>query len=146
MKLLSIKDSEIFEKRVLLRLDLDVDEDFTRIELSKDTFDALKEKKCRIIAVGHKGRPEGQIVEKYSLYRLSSIIEKVSGMKVTFCGDIFGQETRSKVENFSPDEIILLENLRSAMSYTNAFNMTEFQRAMFRLQSQAGCFEGKPKS
>lgn len=39
----------------------------------------------------------------------------------------------------------LTENLRSSMSYTNAFSIAEFQTKRFRMQTPAGYLEGKPQ-
>jgi len=112
MLLSTLPEADIEGKQVILRLDLDVDEDFSRIELAKDTLNLLKEKNCRIIVIGHKGRPGGQVVEKYSLARLTSVVGKVSGMPVEFCDDIVGDKAKNVVENSSSEKIILLENLR----------------------------------
>jgi phosphoglycerate kinase len=112
MLLSTLQEADIEGKQVLLRLDLDVDEDFSRIELAKDTLNLLKEKNCRIIVIGHKGRPGGQVVEKYSLARLAGILEKVAGSSVDFSNNIVGEEVQEKAQNQTSDKILLLENLR----------------------------------
>lgn len=112
IKLPELEDSDISGKRVLLRLDLDVDEDYSRIEAAKETFDILKEKNCKVIAIGHYGRPEGTSNEKYSLKRLFPIVEKITGMRTDFCQEAVGEKAKYAVESTSPGNILLLENLR----------------------------------
>lgn len=112
MDLTKLQEADITGKQVLLRLDLDVDEDFSRIEFALDTLQLLKERNCRIVVIGHKGRPGGKIVEKFSLAGLAPVVEKVSGLNVEFCKDIVGEEAKKAVENSTSGKIILLENLR----------------------------------
>ena len=107
-----IADAVVEGKKVLLRLDLDVDEDYTRIEVAKETFDILRSNNCRIIAIGHYGRPEGKADEKYSLERLAPVIEKISGMQTEFCEETVGDKAKKAVENLKLGCILLLENLR----------------------------------
>jgi len=112
MNLQKLTDAEIQDKRVLLRLDLDVDDDFTRIELAKDTIDILKKNRCRIIVIGHKGRPGGKVDKKYSLERLVPVIEKASALQVDFCEEVIGDKAKNACDDLTPDKILLLENLR----------------------------------
>lgn len=82
MNLPKVSDLEVFGKRVLLRLDLDTPEgDYTRLEASKETLDYLKSKSSEIVAIGHKGRPEGKVDESLSLKSLQSFFDKW-GVKV----------------------------------------------------------------
>ena len=112
MVLPKLTDANISNKKVLLRLDLDVDEDYTRIEAAKETFDILSAKNCSIIAIGHYGRPDGKADEKYSLKRLASVIEKISGLQTEFCEEIIGEKAKKAIENLKPGCVLLLENLR----------------------------------
>src|SRR4030042_2676782 len=105
MNLQKLTDLDISGKKVLLRLDLDVDEDFTRIELAKDTFNVLKEKNCRIIVIGHKGRPDGKIDDKYSLAKLTPVIERFSGMRVEFFKDVLEQQVKDAVKDFPSGKV-----------------------------------------
>ena len=112
MILPKIADADIASKKVLLRLDLDVNEDYTRIEAAKETFDILKAKNCSIIAIGHYGRPDGKADKKYSLERLAPVIEKISGMQTDFCEETVGDKAKKAVDNLNLGSILLLENLR----------------------------------
>ncbi len=62
-------DIDVSGKRVLVRLDLDTkpEPNDLRIKASKETLDYLKTKNAKIILLGHKGRPDGQVDETLSL-------------------------------------------------------------------------------
>lgn len=112
MILPKLVDADVAGKRVLLRLDLDVDEDYTRIDLAKDTLGVLRENNCKIIVIGHKGRPDGQVNKKFSLERLVPVIERISGITVDFCDEVVGDKAKSASDDLTPDKILLMENLR----------------------------------
>jgi len=112
MNLPKLTDIDVSGKRVLVRMDLDVDNDFTRIELAKDTLRYLKDKGCRIIVIGHKGRPDGKVVPELSLRRLTDVIAGISETEATFCEEVVGESVRSQVDNLQGGKVLLLENLR----------------------------------
>ena len=92
-----LTDSNLENKKVILRLDLDIPENETsRIESALPTINYLLSKNCKIIIIGHKGRPEG-VDESLSLKSLTSVLEKLIGKPVTFEAD---------------GQIVLKENLR----------------------------------
>jgi len=62
-----LANADISGKKVLVRMDLDVDEDFSRIDFAKDTLKYLIQNNAKIIVLGHKGRPEGSISSSLSL-------------------------------------------------------------------------------
>lgn len=51
-------DIEVSDKKVVLRLDLDVPEDdYTRLEAASETLEYLKSKNSQVVIIGHRGRP-----------------------------------------------------------------------------------------
>lgn len=104
------------ETRVILRMDLDVAEgDNSRLEKSIPTIKLLLEKKCRIVIIGHRGRPEGK-EEEYSLRSvyldLMSMLEP-SGenlIESVFIDDVGNQEKIDQA--LVTNQIVFLENLR----------------------------------
>ena len=52
-----LSDLNVSGKKVIVRMDLDVAEDYTRIETAKSTLSYLIEVKSKTIIIGHKGRP-----------------------------------------------------------------------------------------
>lgn len=104
------------EIRVILRMDLDVaEDDNSRLEKSIPTIKLLLEKKCRIVIIGHRGRPEGK-EEEYSLRSvyldLMSMLEP-SGenlIESVFIDDVGNQEKIDQA--LVTNQIVFLENLR----------------------------------
>jgi phosphoglycerate kinase len=62
--------------------------------------------------MSHLGRPDGKIVEKYSLKPIVPELEKLLGKKVIFTANCVGKEVEATVNKASGGQIILLENLR----------------------------------
>lgn len=108
MHLPTLDNLQVKDKRVLLRLDLDVSiekarvrEDY-RLRASIPTFKYLIEHGAKKITVlGHRGRPEGKIVDSLSL-SLSLIGEYLEKLLVKELG-------KEKVEN---TDVFMMENLR----------------------------------
>jgi phosphoglycerate kinase len=115
MNLKSVRDL-LPGTRVVLRMDLDVaDGDNSRLEKSIPTIKLLLEKKCRVVIIGHKGRPEGKD-EEYSLRSvyldLMSMLEP-SGenlIESVFIDDISNKEKIDQA--LVTNQIVFLENLR----------------------------------
>ncbi|OGM04508.1 hypothetical protein A2715_01190 [Candidatus Woesebacteria bacterium RIFCSPHIGHO2_01_FULL_39_32] len=115
-----LSDLNVSGKKVIVRMDLDVAEDYTRIETAKSTLSYLIEVKSKTIIIGHKGRPafvetsagkpEGW--KELSLEPLADVIGRVINRKVEFVSDIVGEDAKTHSENLKEGEIILLENLR----------------------------------
>ena len=109
---------QIESKKVLLRLDLDVNlengkvADATRIENSVPTILEILSKKASIIIIGHLGRPHGRVVSDFSTKLLVPTFEKLLDKKVTQFGSIFSAEVKSSVKSAKEGDIFLLENLR----------------------------------
>ena len=79
--MLTIKDLDLKEKRVFLRVDFNVplDEnsnirDDTRIKAALPTLNYLIEQKAKIVIASHFGRPKGQVVPKLSLKPVSKAL------------------------------------------------------------------------
>ena len=63
--------------------------------------------------MSHCGRPDGNVVEKFSLSQVVSTLEKeLGGQEVTFVDDVIGDDVTKAVENAKDGEIVLLNNLR----------------------------------
>src|SRR3990172_1343980 len=70
MDLPKLSDLEVSGRRVLVRADLDFDpndKDNLRYKSLTPTLDLIKEKGGKLIILGHRGRPEGKVVEEFSL-------------------------------------------------------------------------------
>lgn len=62
--------------------------------------------------MSHLGRPDGKVVEKYSLKPIAAELEKQLGKQVTFLSDCVGPEVEKSVNTAAKGSVILLENLR----------------------------------
>ena len=114
-----IKDQEnLNEKRVLLRLDLNVPikngtiTDQTRIDKILPVINFLIKKRCKILIVSHIGRPKGKINKDLSLKPICEILEKKINQKVTLVKDDILGLKRDDLFNDSKEQIIFLENIR----------------------------------
>lgn len=77
MNLPKISELDVSEKKVLVRVDLDVPEaDYSRLEAASETLDFLKSKNSKIIIIGHRGRPGGKIDSKLSTKPLQKFFDK----------------------------------------------------------------------
>lgn len=119
MKLRSINKVQLKNKKVLLRLDLNVPIKNGRVPIngqeriwrSLPTIKYLLAKKASIIIVAHLGRPDGKVVEKYSLKPVANALQKILGQPVNFwSGDFVDYIAES--EKLKPGQIVLLENIR----------------------------------
>ena len=106
MKPPELNDLDLFQKKVLLRADLDVDIEKSRIdkrlEILLPTLEYLNNKECEIIVLGHRGRPEfdGDRVrdrENLSLEPVSQILENL--LKEKWGEDKVGELKMQMMEN-----------------------------------------------
>jgi len=116
---LSIKNVDLKDKRVLMRVDFNVpmkDGVITnnhRISAALDTIKFALEKGAKSLVVcSHLGRPDGQKNMKFSLAPVAKEFEKLLGKPVTFLSDCVGAEVESACANPAPGSVFLLENLR----------------------------------
>jgi len=80
MNLPSVQDQDVRGKRVLLRVDLDVpDGEDYRLEALVPTLKLLSEKGAEIILLGHRGRPEGKVVEELKVGPVEERLRKLAG-------------------------------------------------------------------
>lgn len=115
----TLKDFDLKDKKVLVRVDFNVpmDEkrnitDTTRISAALPTINYLADHGAKVILMSHLGRPKGKVVEKFSLSpvakKLSELIEK----DVSMAEDCIGNDVKKKVEDMKSGDILLLENVR----------------------------------
>ncbi len=114
-----IKDLEnLNEKRVLLRLDLNVPlengiiTDQTRIDKILPVINFLIRKRSKIIVISHVGRPKGKINEDLSLKPICENLEKKINQKINLIKDDILKLKRNDLFNSPKEQIIFLENIR----------------------------------
>jgi phosphoglycerate kinase len=119
MAIRSIKDLELKEKRVLIRVDFNVpldDEskitDDSRIKAAIPTIRYAVDEGARVIVMSHLGRPKGKIVKTMSLMPVARRLSELLGISVNMAPDCIGDDVEKMVESLKPSEVLLLENLR----------------------------------
>lgn len=115
----TIKDLDVTNKRVLLRVDFNVPlndfgeiTDDTRIRVELPTIRYLLQHNAKVIICSHLGRPNGEKNSKYSLLPVAKYLVKELLGRVMFVSDCVGEEVEKKVNSLKPGEVLLLENVR----------------------------------
>lgn len=115
----SIKDIDLKNKKVLVRVDYNVPigedgevSDDTRIKESLPTLNYLLQQNCAIILMSHLGRPKGKPDPKYSLRPVAKRLEKLINRPVIMAEGITDEKTKNLAKNLKNGEIMLLENIR----------------------------------
>jgi phosphoglycerate kinase len=130
MSKLSIRDLDLTNKRVLIRVDFNVPlatngsdaapriTDDTRIRETIPTIEYALRRKARVILCSHLGRPKGKVVPSMSLRpvvdRLRELLDHVisDDENVAFSPECVGDIATEMVGNLEPGQPLLLENLR----------------------------------
>jgi phosphoglycerate kinase len=109
---------DVAGKRVLVRSDLNVPLDGTRItddgrvRASVPTIRELAEAGARVVVVAHLGRPKGAPEERYSLRPVAERLGELLGRPVAFASDTVGSSAQTTVADLEDGEVALLENVR----------------------------------
>jgi phosphoglycerate kinase len=115
----TLDDLDPAGKTVLVRIDLNVPmqdgevADATRIERIVPTLRELLDKRAKVVALSHFGRPKGKRQSSMSLAPLCEPLgEALGGIKVAFAEDCIGAPAEQAVRSLQPGTVLLLENLR----------------------------------
>jgi phosphoglycerate kinase len=120
----NLRDFDVKEKRVLVRVDFNVDidkdgrpEDDFKIRKTLPTIKYLLENDAKIILMSHLGEPVGGDKEEserkaLSLKWVAQKAEELLGKEINFINDCVGEEVQQKIGKIKSGEIALLENLR----------------------------------
>ncbi|KIM04479.1 MAG: phosphoglycerate kinase [Sulfurovum sp. FS06-10] len=117
-KVKSLKEIEIKDKRVLIRVDFNVPMDShhiitddIRIKEALHTINYCIDHQAKsIVLVTHLGRPDGEVDENFSLKHIIKRIERLLNKKVTFIEDFIHHKNR--ILESDECEVFLLENIR----------------------------------
>jgi len=116
---LGIKDVDLKGKRVLIRVDFNVPVKDGKVTNDLRIVSALPTVKYAfeagaksVVLMSHLGRPDGNVMPKYSLAPVAPVVEKHLGRPVTFLNDCVGEEVEQVTANPPEGSVFLLENLR----------------------------------
>ena len=118
MPKLSVRDLDLKNKRVFIRVDFNVPlapggQEITsdkRIKASLPTIRYALEQGAGLILASHLGRPKGKPNPEMSLKPVAKRLEELLGRPVKMAPDCIGPEVEAMLP--APGEILLLENLR----------------------------------
>jgi phosphoglycerate kinase len=114
----TIDDFEVAGQRVLVRDDLNVPLDGSRItddgriRAALPTLTALIEREAKIIVCAHLGRPGGKPDPKYSLAPVASRLSELLGRPVKLAADVTRPSVQAAVSALPPGGLVMVENLR----------------------------------
>jgi phosphoglycerate kinase len=109
---------DVAGKRVLVRSDLNVPLDGTRItddgriRASAPTITTLADLGARVIVMAHLGRPKGAPEDRYSLEPVAARLGELLGREVHFASDTVGDSAHEVVGRLEDGDVALLENVR----------------------------------
>ncbi len=115
----SIKDIDIEDKSVFIRVDLNVPldkyqniTDDSRLRAVLSTLKYALDHNAKIIVASHMGRPKGKVVPEKSLAPVAKRLGRLLGKEVFMANDCVGPEIKERVNKMKRGDILLLENLR----------------------------------
>jgi len=115
----SIRDVDLKEKTVIMRVDFNVPldkegniTDDTRIRAALPSIQYVLEQNTKLILMSHLGRPKGQVKEELRLTPVSARLSELLGKEVIQSKDSIGEETKKIVSGMQTGDVMLLENLR----------------------------------
>ena len=112
------EESNLENKRVLLRLDLNVPiknqviQDETRILKILPVINFLIEKKAKIIIISHVGRPKGKVQKELSLNPICENLKSKLNKDIKLINKNIYEIKKDDLFNSSNEEILFLENIR----------------------------------
>ncbi len=117
---MTLRDIEVNNKRVLVRVDFNVplDEetgvitDDSRIRAVLPTIKYLIDHRAKVILCSHLGRPKGKVVDKLRLAVVAQRLSQILGRRVGLTKDCIGSEVEAAVEKLKNGDVLLLENVR----------------------------------
>lgn len=130
----TVRDFELQDKVVFLRLDLNVPldngkiSDETRITASLETIKYILEKGGKLVMASHLGRPKAAGDKKYSMEPIADRLAELLKKEVILIEEPSSEAVKALVKGASRNQIVLLENLRYEKGETE--NSEEFAQIL----------------
>lgn len=128
MNLRKIQETDVKNKKVLLRVDFNVAiengkaKEAFKIAACKESVKYLLEKGAKVALLSHLGRPaavktlagkpDGKVNPEFSLGQIVNEIEAILEIKIRFIDDCVGEKIKAGLDNLKSGEVLLLENVR----------------------------------
>ncbi len=118
MKVPSIAELDIADKRVLIRVDFDVplNKDAEVLNEAKilsviPTIKYAMGQKAKVVIASGLGNPKGRYNKKYSLEPIGKILSEMLGAEIFFPDNSIGEAVKKIGSDMQPGQVMLLENL-----------------------------------
>ncbi|MBE0670379.1 MAG: phosphoglycerate kinase [Anaerolineales bacterium] len=114
----TVKDIELKNKRVLLRVDFNVPmadgkvTDDKRIKAALPTIQYVLEQGASLMLMSHLGRPKGGADPEFSLRAASETLASLLNRPVQMAPDCVGAEVEALAKALKPGDVLMLENTR----------------------------------
>jgi phosphoglycerate kinase len=114
----TVKDIDIRNKRVLMRVDFNVPmengkvTDDKRIRAALPTIKYVLEQNASLILMSHLGRPKSASDSEFSLRAASEVLSTLLGIPVKMAPDCVGPEVEKMAKELKAGEVLMLENTR----------------------------------
>ena len=114
----TVKDIELKDKRVLMRVDFNVPmqdgkvTDDKRIKASLPTIQYVLERGASLILMSHLGRPKGGPDPEFSLKAAADVLGSLLGKPVLMAPDCIGPQVEAMAKALVPGQVLMLENTR----------------------------------
>ena len=133
--MLKVRDLDIRDKTVFLRVDFNVPLD-KNLEITSDarikgalpTLNYLLEQGAKVVAASHLGRPKGQSLPQFSLKPVAERLSHCLSRKIILAPDVIGARVDKLKSDLLNGQIMLLENLRFYAEETS--NDRDFAREL----------------
>ena len=139
MNKMTVRDIEVTDKRVLVRVDFNIPMDIStgaitddsRIRAALPTIQYLIERNARVILISHLGRPKGKFVNELRLTPIAQRLSQILGQQVGVAVNCIGPEVEKSVAALRDGDVLLLENLR--FHSDEETGSADFAKALARL-------------
>ncbi len=138
MDLRTVKDFDLKNKRVLIRVDFNVPlkegvvTDATRIERALPTINyILDQEGSSLVVMAHLGRPKGEKRPELSLRPVAAKCSELLGREVIMADDCIGKKVEAQARQLSAGQILMLENVRYYKEETE--NDPEFAKELAKM-------------
>ena len=133
--MLKLRDLDLKEKTVFLRVDFNVPLD-KNLEITSDarikgalpTLNYLLEQGAKVVAASHLGRPKGQSLPQFSLKPVAERLSRRLSREIILAPDVIGTRVDKLKSDLLNGQILLLENLRFYAEETS--NDRDFAREL----------------